>query len=242
MTGIYTTVYRDRMNEAHRYFEELAEQLTSGYGGDWGMEYVGISALYRIEAEEMWKSLGEDCEANELASFILKPEEIHRVPRFPDVSTFEQLLPKCQKTVLRLWLTGRLFETANLLRMREKYIGLSIRFDELSKQCEVPVSNLVDKNGEIIESFDMSGFSNPLRAVVCSFLGKYFREHAGPITIYDYDDIFVYDYPIDRRNYERIQNSYLNNWQRVADDLSIAEKAILASDILYYATGAFLFV
>ena len=138
----------------------------------------------------------------------------------------EVLAVGCRDDLLRIWANGKSDEAVNLAKQYDEFTELGRRFAKLSRLCS---------RGRYLSQQESSHpYTNPLRAYTCIGISEYFCEQVSQGNPNIGDDVC-------NREIELEGNSYRDDQQRVAHDLSIAEHAIFESEILYYF-GGFLFV
>lgn len=216
----------ERVELAAKRFEGLVEHIE----GDCD-DYPGEALYARETAEKSWRDEESDCDSTRTPCPVIDicfTEDLFPVIRKYGQQTFElpflmfapdDVPDRCRDSLWRIFFKGKSDEVINSVKRYDGFKQLGHRFAGIANECYIN-NPPYPHNGQ-----PFSRVTNPFRAYACITASDYF-----------FEQVYQEDYT------GHNQNRYFSNQQRVADDLSIAEKAILVSDILYYVTGAFLFV
>ena len=206
-----------------------AERLRHISGQFWGTSDVDPGEAKK-PCDEMQKLLGDQpqeggyCYSDDIFYAVRKyGREAFSLPFFMWPPDDEVLAVGCRDDLLRIWATGKFDEVVNLAKQYYEFRELGERFAKLAGLCSRARS-------------DGYEYTNPLRAYTCIGISEYFCDQLSQGNLDICDDVYI-------RNLVTVPegNTYRDNRQRVAHDLSIAERAIFQSEILYYF-GGFLFV
>ena len=219
---------RERVDQVAIRLRNIATQ----FGGD-SDDWPGEARETRHRLQELLlvdQPQGEYCYAVQIPYAVEKyGREAFSLPFFMSPRDDRYgLLEGCRDDLLWIGVSGKSDEVVNLVKQYDGFGQLGERFRTLRKSCSL-------ENGQPWRHEKSSDpVTNPFRAYTCIMISEYFCEQLSQGTPNIGDDVCNQEIDFDPEGNNYRDNQYRDNQQRVAHDLSIAETAILASDILYY--------